>query len=459
MSSICRTCVKDDMTMSDTDSLSTHSNSMNDNYCASSKEDDPTELLPKQHRLSTQLFHATPRAAAADHEDIERKDSKLQTMAAKDYSAAPCLWNTDHGPETYSHSRALMLSSAVAQFVFEMVTSCLTTAPGFTDEVLTTADTKRDYSEQTVDDLDEKRCCWMQEEDDHLMALRRVGFSWPEIVGRFPQRRLRSLQQRWYILQKRQAPPATDKRRRKRKCSGSTSEPLPTSKPPKPLETPHPYHSRQLQAADDPATPRTEPSTPSLSSTVTAMCPGRGCVVDMKASSAFSAANTRMRVREQLQFCENHQRETAQHKWSQCHYPSIAWDCLDDRLTQFHPHLHCILDDLRYHSQYKSVLHKKVQKHGRKILSQNVLHGTGYYGLRGHAILSQHVVRHFACDIDTLAGLDSVVSKYSTVVYTQEILVPELLEMLVREDMGVDAERARRILGESNEIGDLLNSE
>lgn len=222
-------CVKDDMTMSDTDSLSTHSNSMNDNYCASSKEDDPTELLPKQHRLSTQLFHAvsccplsqTPRAAAADHEDIERKDSKLQTMAAKDYSAAPCLWNTDHGPETYSHSRALMLSSAVAQFVFEMVTSCLTTAPGFTDEVLTTADTKRDYSEQTVDDLDEKRCCWMQEEDDHLMALRRVGFSWPEIVGRFPQRRLRSLQQRWYILQKRQAPPATDKRRRKRKCKSA----------------------------------------------------------------------------------------------------------------------------------------------------------------------------------------------------------------------------------------------
>ncbi|EEQ89927.1 uncharacterized protein BDCG_05047 [Blastomyces dermatitidis ER-3] len=40
-----------------------------------------------------------------------------------------------------------------------------------------------------------------------------------------------------------------------------------------------------------------------------------------------------------------------------------------------------------------------------------------------------------------------------------EVLVPELLEMLVREDMGVDARGARRILKESNKIGKLLNLE
>ncbi|OJD13491.1 hypothetical protein AJ78_06063 [Emergomyces pasteurianus Ep9510] len=38
-------------------------------------------------------------------------------------------------------------------------------------------------------------------------------------------------------------------------------------------------------------------------------------------------------------------------------------------------------------------------------------------------------------------------------------VVPELLEMLVREDMGVDAKGARRILKESNKIGNLLNLE
>ncbi|EDN04279.1 predicted protein [Histoplasma mississippiense (nom. inval.)] len=140
-------------------------------------------------------------------------------------------------------------------------------------------------------------------------------------------------------------------------------------------------------------------------------------------------------------------------------YPSIAWDRLDDRLVQFHPRLRRILDDPKYCSCYKSALHKKVRKHGRKVLSKNILHGTGYCGLRGHVILSEHVVRHFARDIDSLAGTDSLASKYGTVVYAQEVLVPELLEMLVQEDMGVDTKRARQILKESNTIGDMLNHE
>ncbi|OAX78803.1 hypothetical protein ACJ72_06884 [Emergomyces africanus] len=76
-----------------------------------------------------------------------------------------------------------------------------------------------------------------------------------------------------------------------------------------------------------------------------------------------------------------------------------------------------------------------------------------------HEILSEHVVRHFARDIDALAGIDSVVSKYDTVVYAQEVLVLELLEMLVQENMKVDVKGARQILKESNKIGDLLNCE
>ncbi|EEH41432.2 ubiquitin-conjugating enzyme [Paracoccidioides lutzii Pb01] len=40
--------------------------------------------------------------------------------------------------------------------------------------------------------------------------------------------------------------------------------------------------------------------------------------------------------------------------------------------------------------------------------------------------------------IDSLAGIDSHFSKYDTIVYAQKALVPELLEMLVREDVAVD---------------------
>ncbi|OJD13194.1 hypothetical protein AJ78_06312 [Emergomyces pasteurianus Ep9510] len=72
---------------------------------------------------------------------------------------------------------------------------------------------------------------------------------------------------------------------------------------------------------------------------------------------------------------------------------------------------------------------------------------------------SAHVVCHFKDVINSLAGIDSVVSKYGTVVYAQEVLVPELLEMLVQKDMEVDVKEARQILKESNEIGNLLNHE
>ncbi|EGE86648.1 hypothetical protein BDDG_09595 [Blastomyces dermatitidis ATCC 18188] len=270
------------------------------------------------------------------------------------------------------------------------------------------------------------------------MALKQDSFSWLEIEERFPHRQLGSLRQRWYTkLQNTHASnPPTDKLRQEGKCRASAGELLPISKPPTPLETSHRYPSGQPQPADDPATPNAKPRTPSPSSTVTAMCPVCNSVVEVEASSAFDAANNRMGVREQLRFCEKHRKETARREWSRLRYPIIAWDRLDDR-----------------------VVHKKVRKHGRKILSRSILHSTGYYGLRGHEILSAHVVSHFKDAIDSLAGIDSVASKYGTVVYAQEVLVPELLEMLVQEDMGVDAKGARWILKESNKIGNLLNLE
>ncbi|KGQ02028.1 hypothetical protein PAAG_11204 [Paracoccidioides lutzii Pb01] len=300
----------------------------------------------------------------------------------------------------------------------------------------------RDYSERKVEGLDGKRRRWTREEDNRLMALKQDGFSWPEIEERFPHRQLGSLRQRWYTkLQNTHASnPPTDKRRQEGKCRASAGEPLPLSKPPTPLETSHRSPGGQPQPADDPATPNAKPRTPSPSSTVTSMCPVCNSVVEVEASSAFNAANNRMR-------------------WSRLCYPIIAWDRLDDRLTQFHPRLRRTLDDPGYRSRYKSVVHKKVRKHGRNILSRSVLHSTGYYGLRGHEILSAHVVSHFKDAIDSLAGINSVASKYGTVVYAQEVLVPELLEMLVQEDMGVDAKGACWILKESNKIGNLLNLE
>ncbi|OJD11441.1 hypothetical protein AJ78_07788 [Emergomyces pasteurianus Ep9510] len=419
--------------MSDTGSSSAHFDDTDDDYRASSEEDGLMKPPSKRRRLPTppsgpasrcSRFQIPRAAAAAACEDVEQKNCRVRTTTAKNRSTIPR--NRDHGPDTYAHSRpsiddarrscplsllargeAVMLSSRVAHVVFEMVTGRPMTALDFTGETTAAADTERDYSE------------------------RKDGFSWTEIEERLLHRQLGSLRQRWYTkLQNMHASnPPTKKRRQEWNCRASAGGPLPTSKPPTPVETSLGYLGGQPQPADDRATPNSKPRTPSPSSTVTAMCPVCNSVVEVEASSAFNAVNNRMRVREQLRFCENHRKETARREWSRLRYLIIA------------------------------VVHKKVRKHDRKILSQSVLHRTGYYGLRGHEILSAHVVSHFKAAIDSLAGIDTVASKYGTVVYAQEVLVPELLEMLVQEDMGVDAKGARRILKESNEIGNLLNLE
>ncbi|EEH36705.2 hypothetical protein PAAG_07123 [Paracoccidioides lutzii Pb01] len=317
-------CVEVDMAMSDTDSSSAHSDDTDDDYCASSEEDGPTKPLLKCRRLPTQPSDTTSRCP------------QFRIPRAAAAADRECVEQED---------------SRLKLFL-EMATGRTMTAAG---------DTDRYHGERTIDDPDGKRRRWTREEDDRLMALKTDGFSWAEIKERFPRRQLGSLQKR---------------------C-GSAGDPLPISKPATPLETSHRDPGGQPQRAGDLSTPKTEPHTPSpsSSSTVTVMCPVCNSVVEMEDSSAFNAANNRMPVCKQLRFCENHQKETA------------CREC---------------------------VLHKKVQKHSRKIISQNVLHSTGYYSLRGHGILSEHVMRHFARDIDSLAGIDSLVSKYGTVVRTDQ---------------------------------------
>ncbi|ODH12987.1 hypothetical protein ACO22_07714 [Paracoccidioides brasiliensis] len=60
------------------------------------------------------------------------------------------------------------------------------------------------------------------------------------------------------------------------------------------------------------------------------------------------------------------------------------------------------------------------------------------------AMRFSNVVSHFKGASTCLAGIDSVVSKDDTVVYAQEVLIPELLEMSVQEDMSVDAKEGHQ---------------
>ncbi len=70
---------------------------------------------------------------------------------------------------------------------------------------------------------------------------------------------------------------------------------------------------------------------------------------------------------------------------------------------------------------------------------------------------TEHVMRHFAPRIQAAACADDLILACGVLTYAQEVLVPELLVMLIKEDLGIDSEAARQVLEKSAEIGELLN--
>lgn len=69
-----------------------------------------------------------------------------------------------------------------------------------------------------------------------------------------------------------------------------------------------------------------------------------------------------------------------------------------------------------------------------------------------------YIMCHFADCIHSISTTDALVLNYSEIIHAQEVLIPELLVLLVKKDMGVDNMRAREILEKSEKIGELVNS-
>ena len=65
----------------------------------------------------------------------------------------------------------------------------------------------------------------------------------------------------------------------------------------------------------------------------------------------------------------------------------------------------------------------------------------------------------FASKLRRLAATDKLISSGGVTSYVQAVLVPELAVLLVMDDLGVDPERAREVLRESIDVGNLLNEE
>ena len=226
-----------------------------------------------------------------------------------------------------------------------------------------------------------------------------------------------------------------------------------------------------------------------------AVCPMCRQPVDKSYLEAFTQAGTRMNLRQQAQFCKAHNERSAESEWAERGYPNIDWQRLDARIAKFHP----IMDDIlsrRKFSFYRNAFEDSL-KSGRKnrtiqetLMGGDEIEGTspGYYGGRGakmmYALVSSrpshvspafndpaspwyfliffradNIMSGFARKLRRLAASDKLISSGGVSRYVQAVLVPELAVVLVMDDMKVDEEKAREVLRDSVDIGNLLNEE
>ena len=58
-----------------------------------------------------------------------------------------------------------------------------------------------------------------------------------------------------------------------------------------------------------------------------------------------------------------------------------------------------------------------------------------------------------------MAASDRIIAATGTAGYVQAVLVPELALLLMQDDLRIDESKARKVLKESSEIGELLHDD
>jgi hypothetical protein len=176
----------------------------------------------------------------------------------------------------------------------------------------------------------------------------------------------------------------------------------------------------------------------------------------------------------QQRFCRHHKAETAREVWTERGYPQIRWESLGKRLQGHHDKLVAVLEG-KTHSAYRDRLQKVVDsratRSARTAYNKSANAGDddgleikpGYYGPRGEKAMTEHILSDFSGELRGLAVSDALVAAAGVAGgvsgFVQAVLVPEVAVLLVKEDMKVDMQQARKILAESWELGELLNEE
>ncbi|KAI4090532.1 MAG: hypothetical protein LQ344_004673 [Seirophora lacunosa] len=176
------------------------------------------------------------------------------------------------------------------------------------------------------------------------------------------------------------------------------------------------------------------------------------------------ASSAVLSVRQQQRLCRAHRVRSAEATWKTKGYPSIDWVSFPQRLSKYDAALSSVLSGTSS-SFYRNAFEEQI-KAGNRTLRQTLMSGSdseglkrGYYGAKGARMMMDYLMSTFASRIRRRAATDRLVSAAGVAGFVQTVLAPELVVMLVKDDMRVDDEQARVILEESSEVGHLLNEE
>lgn len=195
------------------------------------------------------------------------------------------------------------------------------------------------------------------------------------------------------------------------------------------------------------------------------MCPICDAPVDQLLLEKYQDATGRLNVKKQESFCKAHKKHTAAEEYAARGYPEIKWHIISLQFAQFDLDLDDILED-RKSSHFRNRLEDRIASGRNRNLHQTMTSNSnieglspGYYGTKGARLMNDYITQQFSEKLRTLAGSDKLIGAAGVAGYIQAVLVPELATLLVKDDMDVGVERAREILVESTEVGDLLNEE
>ncbi|KAG9242982.1 RTC4-like domain-containing protein [Calycina marina] len=166
----------------------------------------------------------------------------------------------------------------------------------------------------------------------------------------------------------------------------------------------------------------------------------------------------RMSMEQQSRFCQNHQRGTAKEEWRVKGYPEIDWGALNSRVKHHHDFLQSVI--MGEDSYFRRILDDKIECGKDRTLLKSTTNLTpGYYGSRGAQLITNNIMREFTRLLKERAVQDRVIMARGPVSFAQTVLVPEVTTLLIMEDMKVNEEKARQILGESAPLGEILHEE